>query len=150
MTPAHQRLEPDDVAVAVLLRLVFEIQFAVRDRRFEIALQCAPIAQLLVHRRGKEADGAAAIVFRAIERGIGIRKQRPRVAAVARIHRDPDAEVELKGVAVDFDVGGERVAQSVGKQLGAGRQWIRRGDGDEFVAADAREKGALRRGLHPP
>ena len=74
MMPAHQCLKPDDVAVAVPLRLVFQKQFAVRDRRFEIALQRAPVAQLLVHRRGKEAYRAAAFVFRAIERGIGIRQ----------------------------------------------------------------------------
>ena len=43
----------------------------------------------------------------------------------------------------------ERAAQPVGEQLGARWQRILFGDGDEFVAADARQERALCRNLQP-
>src|SRR6266705_6760352 len=70
--------------------------------------QRAAIAQLLIHRGSEEAYRAAAFMFCAIERRIGIGEQRPRIGAIARIDRNPDAEIEFEGVPVDLDVLVER------------------------------------------
>src|SRR5205807_4116415 len=57
---------------------------------------------------------------------------------------DPDAEVEVEAVPVDFNALVEGTPQPARKQFGAGGQRLLFGDHDEFVAADARQKGALR------
>ena len=111
--PAHQRLESDDLAAGVPLRLIFQIQLAVCDGRLQIVLQRAAVAQLLIHRGGEEAYRAAAFVLCTIERRVGIGEQRPRIVAVARIDRDPDAQIKLEGVAVDLDIPVQRAAQPV-------------------------------------
>ena len=46
-----------------------------------------------VHLRLKEANTAARLVFRAIERGVGIGDETGRVASVVGIHGDADADV---------------------------------------------------------
>ena len=148
--PAHQRFKSNDLAVAVSLWLIFQKKLAVADRRPQLALQCVPVPQLLIHRRGEKANRAAAFVLGAIERGIGVCKQRPRILSVPGIDGDSDTEVEVETVAVDFDTPFERTSQPVRKQLGARRQRIFLGDRDEFVAADAREEHALRRGIEAP
>src|SRR5258708_23930765 len=104
MIPTHQRFKSDDLAVAVSLRLVFQKHFAVRNRRAEGALQCTPVAQLLIHRRGEEPNSTAPIVFRTIERRIGIAEQRTTILSVPGVDGDPDTEIEVETVAVDFDV----------------------------------------------
>src|SRR6266705_1676910 len=110
-------------------------------------LDRAAVAQLLVHRRGEEANRPAPFVLGAIEGRIGISKQRTGVAAVPWMDRDPDAEVEFETVPVDLDVAAERATQPVREQFSARRQRALLGDHDEFVTPDAREKGALRRDL---
>jgi len=116
--PSYQRLEADHASVGRLLRLVFEMELPFRDRRPQIVLQCAALAQLLVHRGGEEADGAAALMLGAIERGIRIRKQRDLIGAVPRINGDSDREVEVERVVGDVDPLGEGIAQPRCQQLG--------------------------------
>ena len=49
----------------------------------------------------------------------------------------------LQRVAVDLDVGPERLLQALGQRLGGRRLRTGRRDDDEFVAAGARQEGAL-------
>jgi hypothetical protein len=58
-------------------------------------------------------------VLGAIERRVGIREQRPRILSVPWVDGYPDAEVEVKAVAVDFKALVKGIAQPGRKQLGA-------------------------------
>jgi hypothetical protein len=103
MLPAHQRLEPVDPAIAVTLRLVFEVKFAVLDRRTKIVLHGATVPQLPVHRTGKDRVVPAAFMLGAIERASALASSAAGVVAIARVERHADAEVDVQRVAVDFD-----------------------------------------------
>ena len=81
MLPAHQRLEADDLAADARLRLVVQGELVALDRRAQILLQRAPLAQPLVHVGFEEADRAAAVRLGAIERGVGVAEQRRSASA---------------------------------------------------------------------
>ena len=114
MLPARQRLEAGDLAVDARLRLVVQHQLAALDRRSQVVLERAPLAQPLVHVGLEEADRAAPLGLGAIERGVGVAEQRGGVGAVDRIDRDPDAQPDAQAVAVDLEIlrdGGEQAAR---------------------------------------
>src|SRR5580704_8144892 len=111
MVPARQRLEADDLAVAARHRLVVQGDLVARDRRLQVVLQRALLAQPLVHVGLEEPDGAATVGLGPIERRIGIAEQRRGIGAVGREHRDPDAQPHAQMMAVDVEAvrhGGEQ------------------------------------------
>ncbi len=114
MLPAHQRLEADDLAVDARLRLVMQRQFAALDRRAQLLLQRAPLAQPLVHVGFEEAERAAPLRLGAIERGVGIGDQRVGVGAVGREDRDADAEADAHRMPVDDEFFANRGEQPLG------------------------------------
>ena len=100
MHPARQRLEAGDVVADNVLaggglRLVVQRQFAVADRRGQILMQRAAIADLLVHLGLEQADRAARFRLGAEQRGVGIGEQRRGVVAVARKHRDAGGDADV-------------------------------------------------------
>ncbi len=134
--------------VAVPLRLIFEEQLAVARGLLQVALQRAPLAQLLVHGGGEEAGGAAAFVFCPVERGIGVGEQRLRVVAVARDRSQCRSTRSRSNACPSISMSPSSAPRRrLGEQLGARRQRQLLGDGDELVAADAREERALGRKL---
>ena len=88
-------------------------------------------------------DRPAAFTLGAIERGVRVGQKRCRVVAIARVERHADAEVDVQRVAVDFDRLAEGVAHSAGQEFCGSRQRHLFGDGNELVAAHARDVGAL-------
>ena len=78
MLPADQRLEAEDLAVDLRLRLVVEDELAARDRRAQIVLQRVALPELPVHLGLEEADHVPPVGLGAIERGVGIGEQRDR------------------------------------------------------------------------
>ena len=96
MVPAHQRLEPDHLAVDLRQRLIVQTKFVALDGRAQFVLNGAPLAQPVVHFDFEEARRAAAGGLGAVERGIGIVEQRRCVGAVGRKDRDADAETDAQ------------------------------------------------------
>ena len=78
MLPAGERLESEDLAVDLGLRLIVQDELVVRDRRAQIVLQRVALAQAPVHVGVEEADHVAAVGLGAVERGIGVGEQRHR------------------------------------------------------------------------
>ena len=84
--------------------------------------QRAPLAQPMIHLRLEEADRAAPVRLRPVERGIGIADQRGRVGTVDRIERDADAQSDAHALSLDLEIlrhGGE---QALGEARGLARQ----------------------------
>src|SRR5438552_3391391 len=101
MLQTDQRVETADLDGQFRLRLVMEGNLAPRQRRLQLVLEGAPLAQLEVHFGLKKANGPAAFRLRSIERGICVRHQRRGVAAVGRINGHPDAPSELNLLAFE-------------------------------------------------
>src|SRR6185312_13420840 len=137
------RLEADDAAIHARLRLVMNIDLAARDREPQVLLQRALFAQLPVGLRLEEADRAARVLLRVLQRDIGVRHQRGAVAAVVRIDRDADADAGLQGVSVGLDRGVERGDDTFAEYHGRLRLRSLRRDDGELVAADARAESAV-------
>ena len=76
MIPAYQGLESADlVARQIDHRLIVEFELAGRQRLAQILLHDAAGLHLQVHRRLEEAEGAAAIAFRPVQRKVRIAQQ---------------------------------------------------------------------------
>ena len=77
MLPPRQRLEADDLAGGDAgsrgrLRLIMQREFAVLDRKRKVLVQHPAVADLLVHLRFIDADGAARLLLGAEQRRPGI------------------------------------------------------------------------------
>ena len=141
MLPTHQRLEADDLAADLGLRLVMQDELAARDCRAQLLLDRAPLPQALVHAGLEKADRAAALGLGAIERGVGIADERPGIGPVGRKNRDADAEPDPQQRAVDVEIVGDGREQAVGQRRGARRLRPIGLDQQELVAAEAGEEG---------
>ena len=93
--PAGQRLEADDFAGDVKLRLVVQQQFAMRDCMPQVELQIVPLLQQRAHFRLEEHQRCLSRRFRLIERGVGMGHQRLGIRAVGRIDGAADAQADL-------------------------------------------------------
>ena len=77
MAPAHERLEPGDIAgLDIDLRLVDEAQLVAGTRMAQVVLDHAAVAHRCAHLHLVEAIDAAAVLLGAIERGVGVLHQR--------------------------------------------------------------------------
>ncbi len=150
MPPAHQGLEADDLAADPGLRLVVQCQLAAFDRRLQVVLQRAALAQPLVHRRLEEAVDAAAFGLGAIERGVGVGDQRCGVLAIGREDRDADADCAAKLVAVDVEFLGDGRDDLPGHRLRCRRLFAVGRDDGELIAAEPRHERAADRFLQAP
>ena len=104
MIPADQGLEPADlVARQIDHRLVVEFELAGRQRLAQVLLHDAAGLHLQVHRGFEEAESAAAVAFRPVQREVRIAQQLVGVEAVAGADRDADAGADQDLLAVDVE-----------------------------------------------
>ena len=138
MPPAQQRLAAGDlVAAQIDLRLIVQLERALRQRRAQIRLQLAAMIGLLLHRRVEEAIGSAAGRLRGIHREIGVLQQIEQIGAVARGDRDADAGVAGKLMAMAVERRPQRLIDPRDQRvdiLGALDAVLQDG---EFIAAEA-------------
>ncbi len=138
MVPPRQRLEPDDFTrggglARHRLRLIMQRQFAVLDREREILMQYAAIANLLIHFRVVDADGAARCRLGAEQGRAGVDQQRRGVCAVVREYRDAGGDPGAHRFAVDLELVGQRFGKLFGQRhAGVGLRAV--DDQSELVA----------------
>ena len=82
-----------------------------------------------------------------IERRIGVGEERGGIARILRIGRHADAQTDGNLLATHLEVLRQRIEKAIGQHLRGGRLLASCLDEREFIAADARDEGALRRGL---
>src|SRR5262245_19037601 len=105
MVPAHERFEAGYLSIDMSLWLVVEVKLAPRDRRVQVLLQSALLAQLLVRRHFEETDRTTHVGFGAEERRIGIGNQCRRIDPVLRVNSDADRQANSQRMAIDGDIG---------------------------------------------
>src|SRR5258705_11731092 len=89
IVPANERLEPDNFAADLRLRLVIKVEFIPRDGGTGFMLDRAPLAQPVIHFDLEEARRAATVGLGAVERRVGIVEQRRPLPAPAL--KEPNA-----------------------------------------------------------
>ena len=107
----------------------------------------APLAQLLFRVGFEEARDAASFVLGAMERRLGIGDQCRHIGSIGRRDGDANADADFDLGPVDLDGQGERPQQGLGGFGGRGGLIGVGQDQIEFVAADPRQKRAVRRVL---
>src|SRR5882757_8854805 len=137
IVPANERLEPDNFAADLRLRLVIKVKFIPRDGGTEFMLDRAPLAQPVIHFDLEEARRAATGGLRAVERCVGIVEQRRRVRAVVRKDRNADADADAKMLAINFQVGRDGFEQASSDGFGERGLIAVWCDENEFVAPEA-------------
>ena len=147
MLPADEGFEAEDISVDRGLRLIVQAQLVVGDGRAQIVLERVALSEAAIHLGVEEAHHMPPVGLGPIERGIGIGQQRREVARVLRIGGRADAEADGNLLASNVEVLRDRFEQPIGQRFRGGRLLARRQDEREFVAADARDEGALGRGL---
>jgi hypothetical protein len=96
MAPANEGLVAGSVPIAVLLRLIIQIELPALHGEPQIMLERAALAELLVHRAREQPDRAPALVLGPIERRIRVREQRNDVIRISGKQRRADAEIQLE------------------------------------------------------
>ncbi len=100
-------------------------------------LNRAPLAQPVIHFDLEEARRAATGGLGAVERCVGIVEQRRRVGAVVRKDRNADADSDAQMLAINFQVGRDRIEQASSNGFGERRLIAVWRDENEFVAPEA-------------
>src|SRR5687768_12913102 len=94
MAPADQRFGADQLAVVESeLRLVEQLELSALERQHQFVLEREPRLQLLAERRLEQHEIVLAGLG-AIEREVAVAEQVVRGAAVRRIGRRPDADLD--------------------------------------------------------
>ncbi len=150
MLPAQQCLEAENFSVDGRLRLIVQPQLAVGDRRAQIVLQRVALSQMAIHFRMEETGDVAPIRLCPIQRSVGIGLQRHGISGVLWIKRGADAQAHRNSLAADFEIHRQRLEQAVGQGFGGSRLFAFGKHQREFIAADAGDECALRRGLQAP
>ena len=97
MTPAQQRLEPDDFqGVAVAHRLIGQREVLAADRVLQILLDQEVLVLADFHRGIEQAKGLAPGFFRAIQRQVGVAQKQVGAFAVLRIQGDADRDADQR------------------------------------------------------
>jgi hypothetical protein len=125
------------------LRLEVKLKLVPLEREAQIVLQQPEVAQLAVHFRFEEAGPAPALPLGAIERRIGVRKQRRRIDAIVRIDGDADTEADMGEIIVDLELVADRLDQTLGE-----REYVFPSDvvghqDHELVAANAGDESTI-------
>ena len=102
MPPAHQGFEADELAVDAHLRLIVQHEL-LRDAVPQVILERAALAQRRIGIAIEKSHRAAAVDLGAVQGGVGIRRQRGRIAAVDWKYRDADARAGGDQLAAGSD-----------------------------------------------
>jgi hypothetical protein len=140
MPPAHQCLEADELAVDAHLRLIVQYEL-LRDAVPQVILERAALAQRRIGIAIEESHRAASVDLGAVQGGVGIRRQRGRIAAVGWKYRDADAHAGRDQLAAGSDSAVDRVLDPSGQRFRA-RRLRPLADQGEFVAPAAGQIGA--------
>ena len=140
MAPAQERLEAEDLAIPVRLRLVIEQEFILIEGAFEVLHQSSALAQTGAQGRIEKAD-AAAESLRAVERRISVGEDGLN-RAVFGIEGDADADLGANLFSGDARRRPVRRAAARRDPTRAGRR-PSRDDPGEFVSADASDLRVL-------